>query len=126
MVILKYLCLAQSLAEDCLGENAYTSDAGVDPEGAPAGNSQLSALLEAGSFLKRSVSDTPYEATSPDIHLAILLMPRIILTEGEVKCYCAPQKCLASFMIPLGELLVILSFRFLLFDIFPLPGMLFL
>jgi len=126
VVILKYLCHTQSLAEDCLGENAYTSDAGVDPEGAPAGNSQLSALLEAGSFLKRSVSDTPYEATSPDIHLAILLMPRIILTEGRSSAIVLHTNALASFMIPLCELLVILSFRFLLFDVFPLPGMLFL
>lgn len=114
------------MAEDCLGENAYTSAAGVDPEGGPAGDSQLSALLEAGSSLKRGVSGIPYEVTSPDIHVAsILLMPRIILTKG-MSSVVLHRNALASFMTPLGELLVTLSFRFLLFHRFPLPGMFFL
>lgn len=113
------------MAEDCLGENAYISAAGVDPEGGPAGDSQLSALLEAGSFLKRGVSGITYEVTSPDIHVAsILLMPRIILTKGS--SVVLHRNALASFMTPLGELLVTLSFRFLLFHRFPLPGMFFL
>lgn len=90
--------------------------------GAIAGSSKLPALLEAGSFLKRGLSVTCYSATAPAM-LAILLTPRIILTEGRDSAVVLHRTALAFLMTPLGELLVILYFRSLLFEIFPLPGM---